>query len=487
MRQYIVVKAEKFLIDAYRAFDPCDNCNPLRDGVFQILGDLKGSDEALRAAVLKLRESVKVVAAPSTIADAGDPQQEIVISMVFPDTDSIARLREFVTPHLGELTRDAGAALRNIGADPRGHFCALLSAAPARPFGNRSRVREMMGLDELRARGLYGHGVNVVIIDQGLNKDEIVAHRPASWGGGLAQRSGKSAFASSRSGSTPVEPGSAPRNSHGTMIARNILDIAPDAKLFDVPLIPDRISRPEVFASTAHATYQAVLDDINLRKKGDPGGAWVLVNAWAIFDRTGENPVGDYTLNGHVKNVRLVSGGTERVVGHPLNKVMDAAVDQGIDVVFGAGNCGQFTSSSRCGRRDRGEGRSIWGANAHPAVLTVGAVSANAQWLGYSSQGPAPWGHAQKPDICTPSHFSEDDDPSRVNSGTSAATGLAAGVIAAIRGHAKWRPGKLSPRQLKDKINAAARGPNGTWNSRTGNGMLNARALLSELTPPAAA
>jgi hypothetical protein len=169
--------------------------------------------------------------------------------------------------------------------------------------------------------------------------------------------------------------------------------------------------------------------------------------------------------------------------GHPLNTLMSTATGQGIDIVFGAGNCGEFSTSGRCGQKDRGEGRSIWGANAHPQVLTVGAVSANAEWLGYSSQGPAPWGGAQKPDICAPSHFSEDNDPAVVNSGTSAATALAAGVIAAIRGAPRWSPDQLSPAALKDKINAAARGPNGTWNSRMGNGMLNAGALLQELAP----
>jgi len=483
MRQYIVVRAEEKWNALYREFDPSDNFNSLGAWVFQVLGDLKASDDELRAAVLELRRSVRVVAAPSTIPDASGPPQssnELVISLTFPDKDSIDLLRKFVIPRLGELTPDASAIL-DIGADPRGHLCKLCPAAPARPFGNRSRVRKMMGVEELRK--FRGHGVNVVIIDQGLNQDGIVAHRPGSWGGGLVHGPSKSR----RPGATAIEPGTASHASHGMMMARNILDIAPEARVFDVPLIPDRISRPHIFASTAHATYQAVLDEINRRRKGDPGAAWVLVNAWGIFDRSGEEPKGDYTLNGHKKDVPLASGSTKQVVGHPLNKLMSIAVNQGIDIVFAAGNCGEFTTSGRCGRNDRGEGRSIWGANAHPEVLTVGAVSANAEWLGYSSQGPAPWGYAEKPDVCTPSHFSEDDDASKVNSGTSAATGLAAGVIAAIRGSAKWGPDKLSPRELKDKINAAARGPNGKWNSRMGNGMLNARALLRELKKPASA
>jgi hypothetical protein len=483
MRQYLVVNAEKDLLDTYREYDPFGNFKPLTERVFEILSKLKATNAELRAAVLKLRKTVTVVAAPSAIPESPDPQQwsnQLILSLAFPDRESIALLRKFVLPHLAELTGDASALL-NIGADPRGHLCTLCPAAPARPFGNRSRIREMMGIKELR--DLRGRGVNVVIFDQGLNREEIEAHPSASWGGGLAPGPNRSR----RTGATLLEPGTASRASHGMMMARNILDVAPEAKLFDVPLIPPQISRPHVFASTAHATYQAVLDEINQRRKGDPGGAWIFVNAWAIFDRSDEAPKGNYTRNEHEKFMPLRTGGTVRVVGHPLNKLMSTAASQRIDVIFGAGNCGEFTISGRCGPNDRGEGRSIWGANAHPEVLTVGAVSANAEWLGYSSQGPAPWGGAQKPDICAPSHFSEDHDPSVVNSGTSAATGLAAGIIAAVRGNPEWSPDKLSPAALKAKINAAARGPNGTWNSRMGNGMLDARTILNELKKPAPA
>jgi hypothetical protein len=483
MRQYMVVKPTEDLIRIYNDYDLATNTNvdQLKERVFQILSELKAGNDELRKAVLKLRDLVTVVSAPSMIPRsrvAGEWSNQLVVSLTFPDPESIALLRDFVIPRLGEQTRD-GTAIVNIGADPRGHLCGPCPAAPARPFGNRERIRKMMGVEELRARKLKGRGVNVVIFDEGLDGAALNALRPKSFGGGLVRGPGKPGSVLP-SGATRVDPGTASTTSHGMMMARNILDIAPDVKLFDVPLIPPRISRPHIFASKAHAIYQAALDEISRLRKGRPDEAWILVNAWAIFDRKDEEPKGDYTLNGHDKRVTS-SGVTQHVIGHPLNKLMDDAVSQKIDVVFGAGNCGQFAASGRCGQHDRGEGRSIWGANAHPAVLTVGAVSANAEWLGYSSQGPAPWGGAKKPDICAPSHFSEDNDPSMVNAGTSAATGLAAGVIAAIRGRAAWRPNKLSPTELKTKINDTARGPNGTWNSRMGNGVLNTRALLSAL------
>jgi subtilisin family serine protease len=457
LRQYLVLKADQRLLDVAHDFAA------LRRESIDILRTVGGQADFLED------KRIEVVAAPSlglrsTLRDDSEPDQppaEFVISYAFPNEELIQQLRNFVGPHLGDLLEDPGAVVSNIGADPVGHLCSGFPAADARPFGNRTRIREIMGIDALKARGLTGRGVNVVVIDRGLNRDEIMAHRPASWGGGL----------------TPdIDPGVAPPTSHGMMVARNILDIAPEATLYDVPIIPMQITRPRVFASSVDAIYKAVVGKIRkLRHRSGTNTAWILVNAWAIFDRTFEWPPGDYTRNTH--NLKWEHG-------HPLNHMMTmASVKENIDVVFGAGNCGQFTSTRRCGRQDRGEGRSIWGANAHINVVTVGAMSANGYWLGYSSQGPAPWGVAQKPDFCAPSQFYEDHDAFMVNSGTSAATGLTAGVIAAIRSNpsGEWGPDGLYPIDLKSLMNKSATGQAGVWNERTGHGMLNARNLLVEL------
>ena len=53
----------------------------------------------------------------------------------------------------------------------------------------------------------------------------------------------------------------------------------------------------------------------------------------------------------------------------------------------------------RCGA-DVGTGRSIWGANGHPLVMTVGAVNRLEQFIGYSSRGPAAL-DPNKPDFCS--------------------------------------------------------------------------------------
>lgn len=171
---------------------------------------------------------------------------------------------------------------------------------------------------------------------------------------------------------------------------------------------------------------------------------------------------------------------------HPLNREVSRACEHsGIDVVFGAGNCGTFSGSLRCGKRERGECRSIWGANAHPGVVTVGAISAYDSWMGYSSQGPAPWGGAKKPDLVAPSQFREDDVAAVINSGTSAATAVTAGVMAAMRSNptADWGPKAISPAALKAAMIASAHDQGGIWNDRTGHGLLDAKSLCQILGP----
>jgi hypothetical protein len=90
-------------------------------------------------------------------------------------------------------------------------------------------------------------------------------------------------------------------------------------------------------------------------------------------------------------------------------------VDDNIDVVFAAGNCGQFCPDSRCGAEDQGPGRKLG------------------------------W---EKPDFCAASHFCEDDDAFSINTGTSAACGLTGGIVAALR--SRWNSTRVSPNQLKD-------------------------------------
>jgi len=193
------------------------------------------------------------------------------------------------------------------------------------------------------------------------------------------------------------------------------------------------------------------------------------VNPWGIFDRATEYPKGHYTEN-----------------PSPFSRLVDMAVAENIDVVFAAGNCGQFCPDDRCGPRDNGPGHSIWGANSLQSVLTVGAVRSDSKWVGYSSQGPGQQLLGpNKPDLCAASQFCEDGDAFSINTGTSAACGMAAGVVAALR--SRWSSATVSPGQLKAILNQTARKPPGLGSNnnlghRLGNGVLDAKAAFDELS-----
>jgi hypothetical protein len=336
------------------------------------------------------------------------------------------------------------------------HWCTGEGADPI--FSDRSGAERLLGVDFLRNQSkTTGKDVNLVIVDQGLDKQALGARYGGGWKVG-----------NTKPGS-PIHPHTVGR-SHGMMIAHNILKVAPEATLWDLPLAPQKISNIQSFLSWAMAAYDTVLSDIAAWKKsGEVAGSWILVNPWGIFDRSSEVPRGHYTTNPN----------------NPFNKKVGDAVAQGIDVVFAAGNCGQFCPDNRCGEKDQGPGRSIWGANSLASVLTVGAVRADTIWLGYSAQGPGqPLLGPDKPDLCAASQFCEDDDAFSINTGTSAACGLTSGIVAALR--SRWDSTTVPPGVLKDILNQTARKPPGLGTNhslkhRLGNGILDAKAAFKEL------
>jgi subtilisin family serine protease len=331
-------------------------------------------------------------------------------------------------------------------------------------FGDRNAAAALTGASALKQAGLTGRGVNIVVIDRGFDARQV-----RNFGGGLAIAG--------------VEPGATTRG-HGLMLVRNIADAAPDAIFYDVPLIPTRITDANVsgFISTALDAFHQLKQLIAfLRALSIPpwDGPWVLVNAWSIFDRSFEMPPGDYSAN----------------PSHPFNAVVGQMVEGAIDLVFAAGNCGQFCPDRRCGQLDIGPGNSIFGVNSHPRVLTTGAVRTDARWLGNSSQGPGLLSR-EKPDLCAPSCFREVGDafvgnlngpfvgntgsPYIASTGTSAACGVAAGIVGAIR--SGWDQTRLPPDELRQALNDHARETEGAgWKEHLGNGIIDASATLRAL------
>jgi subtilisin family serine protease len=375
---------------------------------------------------------------------------ELVVALnIIPD--ALETVREAVLRDKGaETFFGIGVDVPFAGAD---HWCPREAADPI--FATRSAAEELLGVDYLRRQnGTTGTGVNVVIVDQGLDANQLGNRFGGGWPAG-----------GRNPGATPSPQPDTTYPSHGMKVAHNILKVAPDVKLFDLPVLPPRILNIPAFLSQAEAAYVSMLSGIaQYRANGTYPGPWVVVNAWAIYDSR-LDPTSDYTDN----------------PDHLFNQLVDLTVDLDIDVVFGAGNCGQFCPDDRCGPQDRGPGRSIFGANSLAAVLTVGAVRADTMWLGYSSQGPGqPRLAHDKPDLCAASQFCEDDDAHVFNTGTSTACALTAGVVAALRSN----PGAaaLTPAQLKDLLTCTARKTEGPgWNNRIGHGILDARAAFNAL------
>lgn len=424
----------------------------LRRQVQQIARRGRGCAEAEAEACVVDFPSQRI-RAPRPFAALGLVPAEAVVA--FEDTPRNAALLIRRLQQAG-LPVDAGI---DLPMGPQSWWCP---GQGPRLFGDRAAAERLIHATDLRDLR-HKARVNLVIIDQGL---------PADF-----------PFAGARDGWTVEDPGTgevrAPfqgQGRHAAMVARNALAFVDPAqvKLWDCPLLPDRIDRLGSFLSYAHTVFGQLIGTIDAYRQQHPeAGSWVLVNAWGVWDTSQDAP--DPPLN-YARNL-----------GHALNRQLATLDGKGVDQVFAAGNCGQFCPSTRCGPGDRGPGRSIHGANSHPQVLTVGAVRADGIWLGHSAEGPGMLA-ADKPDLCAPTLFRERLAPfaGEDNSGTSAACGVAAGVVAAARARCPWD--RLPPAALRALLREAAtpQGTDPTSRSRFGAGILNA-APVAALAPTAAA
>jgi subtilisin family serine protease len=96
------------------------------------------------------------------------------------------------------------------------------------------------------------------------------------------------------------------------------------------------------------------------------------------------------------------------------------------------------------------------------------------EWVGYSSEGPAALDD-RKPDVCAPSHFA---GYTRNDSGTSAATPVAAGALALL---AQAVPG-VRQAEAKAALEETARdicAPG--WDPQSGHGVIRVDAALARL------
>jgi subtilisin family serine protease len=306
-----------------------------------------------------------------------------------------------------------------------------------RPIGTDRDVARKLGVAALGRAGLTGRRVRVAVVDTGIDG----SHIPVA--GGWAPVPG-------------YVPGSAPPD-HGTMVAHDVRIASPQARILDYALLQSQAGTWTAFLSDAIAAFA----DLRDRLEREPGPL-VVNNSWGMFDRSEDAPIGspeNYSAN----------------PDHPFNQMVASLVAAGGDVFFAAGNCGAQCPDGRCGVGDTGPGASIHGANSHPDVVTVAAVTVTDRRLGYSSQGPGGLYH-RKPDLAAYSHF-RGSGIYPVDGGTSAASPVAAGVAAAIRQKVSTK--KLSPAQLKGLLQRTARDLEGNgWDFDMGYGIIDAAGAL---------
>ena len=383
-------------------------------------------------------------------------------------TPSTARAATFGATSLGSfLTRgnvsessledfieacEQDSSVVGVFSDPRIVPITVCPGSP--PLGTHLDVEAKLGISSLWSRGMDGTGVRVVIVDSGVNLEHLnaVGKHPSfdsslSWG----------PISSQPLGAMPV--------GHGTMCAYDVCIAAPRCTLVDHALLTSPAGRFSFdgLLSDAVRSYAVLLSHMASSPSpfaGDlPIRSLVVNNSWGMFHESWDFPVGspqNYSDNPL----------------HPFNIVVANLEAAGADILFAAGNCGTACPDRRCGGvTDAG----IFGANSHESVLCVGGVDTEDELAGYSTEGPGRLAD-QKPDITAYTHFAG-SGVYPADGGTSAATPVAAGVLAAVR--RMYPPNVISPAELRRLVRETASGS--SFNYQYGHGIIDPEELVDAI------
>jgi hypothetical protein len=311
----------------------------------------------------------------------------------------------------------------------------------------RAGLEELAELAFLRSLRLYGQGVAIALLDDGVHADSVRAKLRAA---PLMDHGAQPLFEVQHSRVAGLaEPFSRSRRSHGSMCAYDACLGAPGCTLLDFPVLAPRAvgGRRLDFMLAA---YRRVVESLR-------AGVFrhiVVVNAWQTLP-------GDERLGVETDDP-----------AHPLHRALCELDAAGADVLFAAPDH---------------HAKQIHGPALHPRVLTVTAVNLDGTPFESSVERVRP-DIPSKPDVSNYQGFAGYElFRNQADYGTSAATALTAGLMAAVRSAPRAR--RKSPAELRELFRQSATqrevagrpGPMGPSSGAAGPGIVDIRHVFTHL------
>ncbi len=422
---------------------------------------------APKLSTVNIDESFPVVAVPRTTLGAFEARNlfDTDAPLAFdaaPEAATYLVRGEVEEGKLDAFEKEVAASNTVVGfyADPE--IQPMIVCPGSAPVGTDTTVESLLCTSKMHSRGMDGKGVLVAIVDSGVNMAYLNSH-------------GKTPnFDAARSWawSPSVTPGSAAVG-HGTMCAYDVCIAAPKCTILDIALLrpisaPPGGSLMQGLLSDAVLAYQHLIGVMQAPKRPGEARSLVVNNSWGMFHPSWDWPVGhpaNYSDNPN----------------HPFNRIVATLARYGADILFAAGNCGANCPDSRC---QGVTSNTIYGANSSGAVLCVAGVDTTKQRVGYSAIGPGRLTN-KKPDVCGYTHFSG-SGVYAADGGTSAATPVVAGVVAAIRSKRPYDSSNAAstPSAIRNLITSTAQDLGTTgYDYQHGYGVVDGCKLADKVVP----